>query len=125
MKLSFQTNVNGYVAAVAVPFEPTLGEIAFAKKPDAKLSDPAYLNKVAGKYQLQSQTLTVSLRGDSLTLIVPGQPVYDLVPELAGEYSLRQVKVVTLKFVEDAKGQVAGIELYQPGGVFEAKRIKD
>ena len=28
-------------------------------------------------------------------------------------------------FVEDAKGQVTGIELYQPGGVFEAKRIKD
>jgi CubicO group peptidase (beta-lactamase class C family) len=125
MKLSFRTDVNGNVAAVAAPFEPTLGEIVFTKKPEAKLSDPAYLNNVVGKYQLQSQTLTVSLRGDSLTLALPGQPVYDLVPELAGEFSLKQVKVVTLKFVEDAKGQVTGIEIYQPGGVFEAKRIKD
>ena len=125
MKLSFKTDVNGNVATVAVPFEATLGEIVFAKKPEARLSDPAYLNKVTGKYQLRSQTITVGLRGDSLTMVVPGQPVYDLVPELGGEYSLKQAKVVTLKFVEDAKGQVTGLEIYQPGGVFEAKRIKD
>jgi hypothetical protein len=125
MKLSFRTDVNGNVAAVAVPLEATLGDIVFTKKPDAKLSDPAYLNKVTGKYQLQSQTITVSLRGDSLTMVLPGQPVYDLVPELAGEFSLKQVKVINLKFMEDAKGQVTGIEIYQPGGVFEAKRIKE
>jgi len=125
MKLSFKTDVNGNVAAVAVPFEPTLGEIVFTRKPEARLSDPAYLNKVTGKYQLRSQTITVGLRGDSLTMVVPGQPVYDLVPELGGEFSLKQAKVITLKFVEDAKGQVTGIEIYQSGGVFEAKRIKD
>jgi CubicO group peptidase (beta-lactamase class C family) len=125
MKLSFRTDVNGNVAAVAVPLEATLGDIVFTKKPEAKLSDPAYLNKVTGKYQLQSQTITVSLRGDSLTMVLPGQPVYDLVPELAGEFSLKQVKVINLKFMEDAKGQVTGMEIYQPGGVFEAKRIKE
>ena len=124
MKLTFRTDVNGNVAAVAAPFEPTLGEIVFARKPEAKLSDLAYLNRVTGTYQLRSQTITVGLRGDSLTLVLPGQPVYDLVPELGGEFSLKQAKVVTLKFVEDAKGQVTGIEIYQPGGVYEAKRVK-
>jgi CubicO group peptidase (beta-lactamase class C family) len=124
MKLTFRTDVNGNVAAIAAPFEPTLDEIVFAKKPDAKLSDPDYLKKVVGTYQLMSQTITVGMRGDSLTMTVPGQPIYDLVPELGGEYSLKQAKIVSLKFVEDAKGQVTGIEVYQPSGVFEAKRIK-
>jgi CubicO group peptidase (beta-lactamase class C family) len=125
MKLTFRTDVNGNVAAVAAPFEPTLDDVVFTKKPDATLSDPAYLKKVVGSYQLMSQAITVGLRGDSLTMTVPGQPTYDLIPELGGEYSLKQVKVISLRFVEDAKGQVTGIEIYQPTGVFEAKRVKD
>jgi CubicO group peptidase (beta-lactamase class C family) len=125
MKLTFRTDVNGNVAAVAAPFEPTLDDIVFTKKPDAELSDPAYLKKVMGRYQLMSQIIIVGVRGDSLTMTVPGQPTYDLVPELGGEYSLKQVKTISLKFAEDAKGQVTGIEIYQPNGVFEAKRIRD
>jgi CubicO group peptidase (beta-lactamase class C family) len=124
MKLTFRTDVNGNVAAVAVPFEPTLDEIVFARKPEARLSDPEYLKKVSGKYELQGQTITVGVKGNGLTVTVPGQPVYDLVPELGGEYALKQVKTITLKFVEDAQGRVTGVELYQPNGVFEAKRIK-
>ncbi len=122
-RLTFRTDVNGNVAAVAAPFEPTEDDIVFAKKPETRLSDPAYLKKVSGTYQLQSQTITVGVKGDGLTMFSPGQPVYDLVPELGGEYSLKQVRTITLKFVEDAKGQVTGIEIYQPQGVFEAKRI--
>ncbi|MEN6310567.1 MAG: DUF3471 domain-containing protein, partial [Acidobacteriota bacterium] len=122
-RLTFRTDVNGNVAAVAAPFEPTEDDIVFAKKPETRLSDPASLKKVSGQYQLQSQTITVGVKGDGLTMFSPGQPVYDLVPELGGEYSLKQVRTITLKFVEDAKGQVTGIEIYQPQGVFEAKRI--
>jgi CubicO group peptidase (beta-lactamase class C family) len=125
MKLTFRTDVNGNVAAVAAPFEPTLDETVFARKPAARLSDPAYLKKVVGKYELQSQPVTVGVRGDTLTVFIPGQPVYDLVPELGGEYALKQVKSVTLKFIEDATGRVTGMEIYQAGGVFEARRIKE
>jgi len=125
MKLSFRTDVNGNIAFVSAPFEGTLDDIVFTKKPEARLSDPAYLAKLTGKYEFQGQSLTVSLRGDRLTVTIPGQPLLDLVPNLGGEYSLKQAKAVSLKFIEDAKGQVTGIELYQPNGVFEAKRVKD
>jgi CubicO group peptidase (beta-lactamase class C family) len=125
MKLSFRTDVNGNVAAVAVPFEPMLDEIVFAKKPEARLSDPAYIIKVVGKYDLRGQTITVSARGDGLTVVIPGQPIFDLLPELGGEYSLKQIKSISMKFIEDAKGLVTGLEIYQPNGVFEAKRVKD
>jgi len=68
--------------------------------------------------------VTVSLKGDTLTLFIPGQPVYDLVPEVGGEFSLKVAKVVRVRFLEDAKGQVTGAEVNQPGGVFEYKRSK-
>jgi CubicO group peptidase (beta-lactamase class C family) len=124
MKLTFRTDVNGNVVGVAMPFEPSVDDIYFAKKPEARLSDPAYLKTLEGSYILASQTVTVSLKGDTLTLFIPGQPVYDLVPEVGGEFSLKVAKVVRVRFLEDAKGQVTGAEVNQPGGVFEYKRSK-
>ena len=124
MKLTFRTDVNGNVVGVAVPFEPSLDDIYFAKKPEARLSDPAYLRTLAGSYSLASQTVTVALKGNALTLSVPGQPVYDLVPEVGGEFSFKQVKVIRVRFPEDAKGQATAVEICRPSGVFEYKRAK-
>lgn len=124
MKLTFRTDVNGNVVAVSAPFEPSLDETHFTKKPDARLSDPAYLKTLLGAYTLASQTVTVGLKGDVLTLSIPGQPVYDLVPEVGGEFSLKVARMVRLWFLEDAKGQVTGLEISQPSGVFEYKRTK-
>jgi CubicO group peptidase (beta-lactamase class C family) len=124
MKLTFRTDVNGNVVGIAIPFEPSLDDIYFDKKPDARLSDPAYLKSLVGAYTLASQTVTVSLKGNGLTIYVPGQPVYDLVPEVGGEFSLKQAKIIRVRFQEDAKAQVTGVEVSQPGGVFEYKRTK-
>jgi CubicO group peptidase (beta-lactamase class C family) len=124
MKLNFQTDVNGNVVGVAVPLESTLEAIYFAKRPDARLSDPAYLKTLAGSYTLAPQTVTVALRGSVLTLSVPGQPVYDLVPEVGGEFSFKTVKAIRIRFLEDAKGNATGLEIIQPSGVYEYKRTK-
>lgn len=124
MKLTFRTDVNGNVVGVAIPFEASVDDIYFVKKPDARLSDPAYLKTLLGSYTLATQTVTVSLKGNVLTLFIPGQSVYDLVPEVGGEFSLKAAKVVRVRFLEDAKGQVTGLEVSQPGGVFEYKRTK-
>jgi hypothetical protein len=42
--------------------EPSADDIVLKKKPKARLSDPRYLAKFAGKYQLVDQTVTVSIR---------------------------------------------------------------
>ncbi len=123
-QLTFQTDVNGNVAAVAAPFEPTADDIVFKKKPDPRYFDPTFLKKFEGDYELVGQKHTIGLKGNSLTLFIPGQPVYELVPEIGDEFSLKQVKIVRLKFILDAKGEVTHIELSQPGGVFEAKKLK-
>lgn len=124
MKLTFRTDVNGNVAGVAVPLEPTIDDVYFAKKPDARLSDPGYLRTLVGSYALPTQVVTIGLKGNVLTLSVPGQPVYDLVPEVGGEFSFKVVKAIRVRFLEDAKGQVNAVEIAQPSGVFEYKRTK-
>jgi len=124
-KISFITDANGNVARLEAPFESTLEPIVFDKKPDARLSDAAYLQKFAGKYVLIEQVITISLRGNVLFAAVPGSPDMELVPGLADEFTLKQMKVVSLRFKMDEKGSVTAIELIQPGGIFEAKRTEE
>lgn len=112
----------GNVYAVSAPFEPSVKDIVFTKKPDARLSDPAYLQRFLGQYELTPQVITVGLRGSGLTLFMPGQPIYDLEPGLGDEFILKQAKVITLHFVQDGQGNVTALDVRQPEGVFTAKR---
>jgi hypothetical protein len=66
---------------VAVPLEPKVPEIVFNRRPDAKLSDPAYLQRFVGVYELAGQEVTFALQGNVLTVTVPGQPLHELVPD--------------------------------------------
>jgi CubicO group peptidase (beta-lactamase class C family) len=125
MKLTFRTDVNGLVSELVAPFEPTLDEIRFRKQPDARLSDPGFLKQFVGKYEILDMVFTISLKGEYLSVYVPGQPVYDLVPQLGGEFIFKQVKIISLKFVQDKTGKVTGFQLFQSNGVYEAKRILD
>ncbi len=124
-KLTFRTNANGFVSAVEAPVEPTLDDISFARKPDAKLFDPAYLKKLEGRYDTGTQKIAVILKGTALIASIPGQPVYDLLPALGGEFILKQARQIIISFRFDEKGRVISADLIQPGGVYEAKRIKD
>jgi CubicO group peptidase (beta-lactamase class C family) len=123
-KLNFITDTNGNVARLEAPFEATLEPIVFEKKPDARLSDPAYLQKFAGKYVLIEQVITISLKGNALFASIPGAPELELVPGLGDEFTLKQMKIVSLRFKMDDKGNVVAMELFQPGGIFEAKRTE-
>lgn len=122
MKYSFQTDVNGYIARVSAQFEASVKEIVFAKNPDARLFDPTYLSRYTGAYDLMGQTINVSLKGATLVAAVGGQPPLDLVPALSGDFTLKQVQVVSIHFVMDDKGTAASFEIRQPGTVLTAKR---
>lgn len=121
-QLNFITDANGNIARLEAPFEATLEPVVFAKKPDVRLSDPDYLQRFVGKYVLVEQVITINLKGNVLFASIPGQPELELVPALGDEFSLKQVKVVSLRFKMDGQGNVLALELFQPDGVFEAKR---
>jgi hypothetical protein len=121
-KFNFQADVSGNIATVAAPMEPVVKDAVFEKKPDARLSDPAYLQKFLGDYELAGVIAKIGLKGNALTLAVPGQPEYTLVPGLAGVFHLREYSVIQIRFVQDDKGNVSGLESRQPEGVFTAKK---
>ena len=125
MKFTFLIDENGYITSVKANFEPAVDSIEFEKQPDKKYMDAAFLQKFVADYDLAGERAVMSLKGNTLFIHLPGQPPYELVAGLHDEFYLKRMKIVRMKFVIEKSGEVCGIEIYQPQGVFTADRIKE
>jgi CubicO group peptidase (beta-lactamase class C family) len=121
-KLRFRTDVDGRITRVVAPFEPEAGDIVFVKRADRGLSDPEYLDRFTGAYELSGQTVTVSLRGTTLIVQTGGQPSQTLEPVDGTTFRIEELAGVTVTFVEQ-DGAVTALRFNQPTGVFTAERV--
>lgn len=124
-KINFRTDVNGRVAALEMAIEPTMDPQTFKKKPDPRYFDPDYLSSFEGRYELVGQVLTIGLKGNRLVLVLPGQPEFNLVPDLGGEFVLEQAKVARLYFKMDDEGKTTGLVFIQGGQILDAKKLDE
>lgn len=120
--VSFRSDNDGDLFALDIGIEPAVGPQTFRKKPDARLSDPEHLKRFAGTYSLGGQAVTISLKGNVLNLSIPGQPTYTLDPGIGDKFQLRGLTDYSVRFHADAKGNVTGLVVVQPDGVYDAKR---
>ncbi len=120
-KIRFLSNMKGEVSAVVSQFELLSDEIVFARKPEAVMSDPEYLAKFLGEYELSGQQVTVGIKGGVLTLHVPGQPRYELEPDREDEFNLKGLAGFSVRFFKDDDATWIA-RFNQPNGVFDAKR---
>ncbi len=125
MFVLFHTNAKGDVDALAMPLEAQTAEIVFEKKPPARLSDPAFLKSATGTFVLVDQpsvAVTVTLEGDALTALVPGQPPYTLEAYRGTEFRFRELTGYSIRFLPDDKGVIDELLVIQPDGVYRGKR---
>jgi len=121
-KVQFQTNVKGYVEGLAVAFEPSVKPIVFTIKPDARLSDPAYLKRFAGDFEMGGRTLSVRINGHTLMLDSQGQGTVTLIPDRNDTFKVKEQSELSIRFITDKDQKVGEITLDTAGGVFTAKR---
>ena len=77
--LTFLSSPDGDVNALTVQFEPLVGPLHFARRPDAP--GPEVLRRLCGSYAMGPIEVVVALRGErTLTVTTPGGPPLDLVP---------------------------------------------
>ncbi|MFH1143513.1 MAG: serine hydrolase [Candidatus Eisenbacteria bacterium] len=123
-KIQFLSDMGGHVEGLRVAIEPQVDEIVFKRRPDARLSDPAFLAHLAGAYELVDQTVNVEVKGNGLTLIVPGQPPYDLIAGHGTNFTIKGLSGFSLTFVLSERDEVMEVRFNQPNGVFTAKPVK-
>ena len=122
MTVAFGSDVRGHVHEVRVPFEPAARPIVFERRPPSEMRDPGFLGRFTGEYELSGAVLKVRLRETGeLTMEVPGQPIYTLVPYREGEFTLDGVDGYLVRFVVEGE-QATELVSIQPNGVFRAFR---
>jgi CubicO group peptidase (beta-lactamase class C family) len=121
--VSFATDVHGDIARFASPLEPTVPDIVFVRRPRADLTEPAFLARFAGSYEVMGMTLTVALKGErTLQVSLPGQPDFELEPVKGTEFRLKELSGFAIEFQSDESGAVVEALVTQPNGVFTARR---
>ncbi len=123
-KVQFFSSLSGSIDALEAALEPAVKPIHFSRAVDSKLSDPEYLQKFTGEYELAGSTAKVGLKGKFLTFQVATQPISELIPTAEGDFLLKIASVIRVRFVQDADSKVTGAEVNQPNGVFSAKKTK-
>jgi CubicO group peptidase (beta-lactamase class C family) len=122
-KISFQTNLQGDIASLSTPLESSVKEIVFSRATDLSVMNRATLEPLAAQYQLGPAAVTVALEGENaLTLTVPGQPTYTLVPTGALKFNVKGLTGFSIEFKKNEAGTVDQLVFYQPNGTFVAKR---
>jgi len=115
----FHHNLNGDIAKLSIRAEATAEPIVFDKQVDAKMKDPTWLAQWVGDYTTPTAVLSVEQKGSVLYVVVPGQPTYELVPELGGRFHFDRVPDVVVQF--DAGTQT--MLVMQPATAIEAKKL--
>ncbi|MBK5270813.1 MAG: serine hydrolase, partial [Bacteroidia bacterium] len=78
-----------------------------------------------GEYELSGTTVKVYIRGENtLMVLVPGQPDYELVPTKKDEFDLKIIKGYSVRFEVDDNNEILSVSFIQPNGTFKATKKK-
>jgi CubicO group peptidase (beta-lactamase class C family) len=118
-KVQFHTDLAGDIDSLGIPFESTLKDITFTRLGDRNMTQKTFLAPLTGDYQRGPLLAVVALKGDTaLTLTMPGQPVYNLIPVRGTKFNIKELNGYSVQFLGD------DLVFYQPNGTFSATRRK-
>jgi len=122
-KVTFVTDKKGNISSLSVQLEPSIKDIVFARAPEKKMMEKSFLEKFIGQYEFSGVVVTVVLKGEkTLTLTVPGQPEYELIPYRGTEFNFKNMTGYSVEFKMDASGAVSEVVFKQPNGTFTFKK---
>ncbi len=70
------------------------------------------------------QKVTVGQKDGNLTLAVPGQPIYTLIPQGDMKFNVKELDGFSAIFQTGAGGKVKTMVLLQPNGQFKGERVE-
>ncbi len=125
LKFSFFSNLSGDIDTVAVPFEANAPDIVFKRKAEARHESLAYLRQFQGTYEIYGYAFDIIVKNHALFSMIPGQPVYELVPGAENEFTIKSQTGYLVRFSQNPAGEVDEVLLIQPYGlVYSAKKKK-
>ena len=123
MRFNFRSGNDGEIETVSINnMEDLVGPIEFKREAITKAITVAEMQKYIGEYELAGMVAKVFIKGESsLTLIVPGQPEYDLLYLGSHKFSIKSLNGYKIEF-EETGGKIKSASFIQPNGTFKAMR---
>lgn len=115
---NFQTNDLGDIESVKLKLEPTLKPLVFKRSLEEVTVTKKTLNKYVGSYLLSGTEVQIAIKNKNLTLSIPGQPEYTLIPIKESVFSIKGLAGYKAEFKENS-GKL-NLVLHQPNGTFTA-----
>jgi CubicO group peptidase (beta-lactamase class C family) len=126
VNLQFHMNLAGDIDMLSMPIQAGLKDIEFNRIPKPKEITKADLEKFVGEYELGPGTVAkFYIKGEkTLFAFIEGQPEYELVPTDKNKFDLKILRGYSVKFEENAKGEIISASFIQPEGTFKANKKK-
>lgn len=122
LRFNFRTDNRGELDGLTMNTESGLDPLFFERQPLEVMIGTADLEKYTGEYDLGGVAAVVAIESDgSLTLLVPGQPKYTLVPAGNHKFRLKDVDGYSVEFEESGE-TIEAIKFIQPNGTFRVPR---
>lgn len=123
ISLSFEGDLYGNIKQVTVPFQLEGHDVTFVKCVKSSLFDLDYLKTFAGTYSIETIEIELFIEADKLKALVPGQPVYELIPKARESFSIKGYDNIRFQFEMANPLTVEAVKIIQPQGTFKAIRI--
>ncbi|HYF29676.1 MAG TPA: serine hydrolase [Chitinophagaceae bacterium] len=122
-KVRFIIDNKGDISSFETKMEAAVKEIVFTRVPPTIALTKNDLQPYLGEYELEGLVVKVYLKGENtLMVLVPGQPDYEMVPTKKHEFDFKTLKGFSIKFEVNEKNEVTAASFVQPNGTFTAKR---
>lgn len=124
-KVRFITNNTGEISAFEIQMDASVKDIVFTRIQPAIAINKNDLQQYLGEYELEGMVAKVYIRGENtLMIVVPGQPDYEMVPTKKHEFNLKSMDGFSVRFEANDKGEIIAASFHQPNGIFRAIKKK-
>ena len=121
-RVKFETDLEGEISGIAVPIEPNVPPIVFARQPPAQMTDPAFLRRLTGTYELSGIPFEIVLREDGVLQWVQLGRARDLVPVRGTLFRVREMSGVSFEFLAGKDGVVDRIAVHSGSSTIAQRR---
>jgi CubicO group peptidase (beta-lactamase class C family) len=118
--MTFNTDAQGSIGQLKVSLDEK--EVIFNRKADPRLSDPEYLKKFEGQYEINGSTINIALRNKEL--VVMTAPPQHLEPFKDNIFRIREFSDQILEFLFDDKETLTGLKVTAEGNSFVLNKKK-
>jgi CubicO group peptidase (beta-lactamase class C family) len=119
--VNFGTSPQGEIDRALISLDQA--EVVFNRRVPRELSLPETLQQYAGSYVSPTGAkFEVVLRGETLGVLRPGQPLQPLIPWKARRFRVKEFSDVIVEFAVGSDGKVTALKQISPSGEFVSPR---